>query len=310
MKRLSWRLAGYVTLGIAFVHAVFGYLRIQREGAAFESDMRRDHAAIAHALGVAALSTAGRTRAAIDLIEDADLRTDRAEIRWVGSREPQGAPEPRSLTPSSEIREHGSERSLVSRLPLRLGSEAGELQIRESLAAEQEYLAETVVRSVFQTLVAVALCCAVLLVAGWVLLERPMAVLFSKLERIGQGDFDQEVELRRPDELGALDRALTRMCQQLQALRQAHEREVQAKLVAQEQLRHAERLSTVGKLAAGVAHELGTPLNVVSARAKMIIRGQSEGPSIVEDAQIIVDQTERMTRIIRQLLDFARQGHA
>lgn len=42
-----------------------------------------------------------------------------------------------------------------------------------------------------------------------------------------------------------------------------------------EQLRHADRLATVGKLASGVAHELGTPLNVVAARAKMISSGDT-----------------------------------
>jgi len=83
--------------------------------------------------------------------------------------------------------------------------------------------------------------------------------------------------------------------------------ETERRLAAGEQLRHADRLTTVGKLASGVAHELGTPLNVVSGRAKMIVRGQAVGPAVAESAQTIVEQSERMTQIIKQLLGFARR---
>jgi signal transduction histidine kinase len=63
---------------------------------------------------------------------------------------------------------------------------------------------------------------------------------------------------------------------------------------------------TVGKLASGMAHELGTPLNVVSGRGQMIAQGHSVGEEAREDARIIVEQTKRMTKLMRELLDFAR----
>jgi signal transduction histidine kinase len=72
-----------------------------------------------------------------------------------------------------------------------------------------------------------------------------------------------------------------------------------------DQLRHADRLNTVGKLASGIAHELGTPLNVVSGRARMIARG-APPEEAVDNARIIAEQVDRMAKIIRQLLDFAR----
>jgi two-component system, NtrC family, sensor kinase len=73
-----------------------------------------------------------------------------------------------------------------------------------------------------------------------------------------------------------------------------------------EQLRHADRLTTVGKLASGLAHELGTPLNVVSGRAKLIADREVEGAEAVDSARIVAEQADRMTALIRQLLDFAR----
>ncbi len=63
----------------------------------------------------------------------------------------------------------------------------------------------------------------------------------------------------------------------------------------------------MGKLASGVAHELGTPLNVVLGRAKMIASGEAEGEEVPEYARIISQQVQHMTGIIRQLLDFARR---
>ena len=77
---------------------------------------------------------------------------------------------------------------------------------------------------------------------------------------------------------------------------------------AVEQLQHADRLTTVGRLASGIAHELGTPLNIVSGRAEMIASGElASGPEIRATARIIQDQARRMVRIVRQLLDFARR---
>src|ERR1051325_405330 len=82
--------------------------------------------------------------------------------------------------------------------------------------------------------------------------------------------------------------------------------EQDARARATEQLRHADRLTTVGKLASGLAHELGTPLNVVSGRAKLIADREVEGQDVVDSARVVAEQADRMTALIRQLLDFAR----
>jgi signal transduction histidine kinase len=74
------------------------------------------------------------------------------------------------------------------------------------------------------------------------------------------------------------------------------------------QLRHADRLNTVGKLASGIAHELGTPLNVVSGRASLIASRRVEGEDACKSAEVIMQQADRMTAIIKNLLAFARRG--
>jgi two-component system NtrC family sensor kinase len=92
----------------------------------------------------------------------------------------------------------------------------------------------------------------------------------------------------------------------LDALRRHVERERQQRRLAVEQLRHAERLNVIGTLAAGVAHELGTPLNVISGAAELLDERPDE--SVREHAALILRQTEKITAIIRHLLDFGRRG--
>lgn len=82
------------------------------------------------------------------------------------------------------------------------------------------------------------------------------------------------------------------------------------KRIAVEQLRHAERLNVIGKLAAGVAHELGTPINVIMGSAEILLSSPGR-PELLERAgRRILEQTTRMTAIIRHLLDFGRKGGA
>jgi signal transduction histidine kinase len=79
------------------------------------------------------------------------------------------------------------------------------------------------------------------------------------------------------------------------------------RLAMKRQLERADRLATVGRLAAGIAHELGTPLAVVAGRARQLSSGSVAGAQVAATARTIADQADRMTTIIRQLLDFARR---
>ena len=98
------------------------------------------------------------------------------------------------------------------------------------------------------------------------------------------------------------------MCEKLSAAQVRVADEMAGRVAAVEQLRHADRLKTVGRLASGVAHELGTPLNVIAGRAGMISSGKLSSAEAAQSAEIIRSQSQQMTQIIRQLLDFSRQN--
>jgi two-component system, NtrC family, sensor kinase len=93
----------------------------------------------------------------------------------------------------------------------------------------------------------------------------------------------------------------------LEKLRTYVEAEERQRRLAVEQLRHAERLNVIGKLAAGVAHELGTPLGMVLGCAELVDLDEAASPKTHTLARKIVDQVNAMSFIIRQLLDFGRK---
>jgi PAS domain S-box-containing protein len=74
----------------------------------------------------------------------------------------------------------------------------------------------------------------------------------------------------------------------------------------QEQLRRTERVAELGTLASGMAHEIGTPMNVILGRAEYLMNRTSDEP-IKKGLQTIVGQVERITRVMNQLLSFARR---
>ena len=138
---------------------------------------------------------------------------------------------------------------------------------------------------------------------------RPLRQLIEKTRRIAAGDLQHPVYLHGHDELAELADSLNALCQQLAESQETVRQETTARIAATEQLRHADRLKTVGRLASGIAHELGTPLNVVSGRAELIASGKLVGDEIAASAAAIKAEAEKMTGIIRQLLDFARANH-
>jgi len=83
-------------------------------------------------------------------------------------------------------------------------------------------------------------------------------------------------------------------------------RDISLRKQLEEQLRQTERLAELGTLASGMAHEIGTPMNVILGRAEFLQR-KTKDPDTAKGLQTIIDQVERITRIMNQLLTFARR---
>jgi two-component system, NtrC family, sensor kinase len=198
---------------------------------------------------------------------------------------------------------------LVSTVPLAGADEHyGAIEITSNDDTSSDRLQRSLIRSGIALASAMLLSGLVIYIGGIYMVGRPLNQLIEKVERIGEGNFEGPIAVDRRDELGLLGRSINQMCERLQTQRETITRQAEEKLQTLEQLRHADRLSSVGRLAAGVAHEMGTPLGVVSGRAELIASGDLQGEDARHSAAIIKSESDRISSIIRQLLGFARRN--
>lgn len=137
------------------------------------------------------------------------------------------------------------------------------------------------------------------------LVAAPIRRVTAQAKAIASGNLEHRLAEQGSTEIRDLKRQINSMSDALEAAQRSTERATKARIDAIEKLRHADRLTTVGTLTAGIAHELGTPLTVIYAQAKNIERGSAAGDA--SSARMIREQAERMTKIVRQLLNFARR---
>jgi len=318
--RLVQKLSLAFMLGTTAILTANGYLRVRREVALFQADRVRDHDLIGRTLGasVAAVWRSEGQHDAMALVDAVNRGEGGIRVRWVWLAGPDAAPHLRTdaaeiaaLPPGSTVThiapDEAGEDERFTYAPLRVGDRPGALELSERLDSERRTTRRTVADTI-QTTVILALVTTLLsYLLGSFFVGRPVRALVEKARQIGRGDFAGPVRLRSRDELAELGREMNATSEALVAADERVRRETAARIAALEQLRHADRLSTVGKLASGVAHELGTPLNVVAARAEMIGQGDVSPDESREYARVIVDSAQKMTRIIRQLLEFARR---
>jgi two-component system NtrC family sensor kinase len=317
--RVALKLVLATVLGTLAVLVIFGWLRSRREVSLFDSDMRNDHVLIGTTLGVCVADVwakAGSVRA-MHLVKQADAERPGMRLGFVNVDGSQSA-----LAPGV-TREHGvshrlehfvtaqiaeaEDEFLVTRVPVKSpdGELLGAVEVAESLAVRDDFIRSNRNGTLLATLAMVGFSGCVVLVMGVWLVGRPLDQLAAKAKRIGLGDLSGPLSLSQRDEIGQLGQEVNAMCDRLSEATARSEAETTARIRAMDQLRHADRLITVGRLAAGIAHELGTPLNVIAGRVKMLRRGNVEPEAASEYLAAVSEQAERMTQIIRQLLDFA-----
>jgi two-component system NtrC family sensor kinase len=153
----------------------------------------------------------------------------------------------------------------------------------------------------------------------------PVAALLEGTHRVARDDLDVEIRVRSTGELGLLatsfndmTRSLRRLEDALNAMMNGLEQEVELRTAdlqdAQEQLVRTEKLSSLGKLSASIAHEINNPLAGILTFAKLVSRTLAEGPpddarraTLQRNLALIERETQRCSAIVKNLLDFARE---
>ncbi len=298
-------------------------MSIQRDIDLFDHNIRHRVSLLGHALKEPILDvwiTSGSENA-LRIIDDVNAGEDQILIRWIWLDSEVGD----RYYPSIDVKllsavrkgneffiknrdEQTGEEFLISYFPIVIpGHRGGALELSENLHDLKIHTGKTIKKILMIIGLMILVSCIYVAFVGFFVIGRRLNVLKAKALRIGMGDLSGSVNIKGKDELADLGTTLNSMCWSLEKVRDEKSRETEARLAAMEQLYHADRLKTFGSLASGIAHELGTPLSVVSGRAGLII-AKNVPDDVENSAKIIKTQSDRMTALVKQLLDFARIG--
>jgi len=150
-------------------------------------------------------------------------------------------------------------------------------------------------------------------------LNQPLRKLIAGTHRIAQGDLDFQIPVRSKDEIGVFAASFNQMTQDLKRAKTSltdwgnrlelmvaeRTRDLEN---AQQQLLRSEKLASLGKLSAGVAHEINNPLTGILTFSQLMMEQFPPESQEHQDLKVIVKETIRCRSIVRGLLEFARQS--
>jgi two-component system NtrC family sensor kinase len=168
------------------------------------------------------------------------------------------------------------------------------------------------------SLFAAALITGTLFLMVWASVRRPLNTIVAATRRVAHGDPTLEVPRGTPREIGILATSFNEMVESLNSSRSQLEdwaetlqENVSQKAMelqeAQFQVVQAEKLSSVGLVAAGIAHELNSPLMAIITFAHLVKKGLPADSPALDDLRMIEREANRCAGIIRQLLDYSRK---
>jgi len=143
-------------------------------------------------------------------------------------------------------------------------------------------------------------------------LARSIVTPIGNLERITKkitrGDFSESIEVKGHDEISSLAESFNQMEDKLDHAMNALEDIIKQLQEKQAQLVEAEKLASIGKLAAGIAHEINNPLTSVLTFSNLMLEQCSPDDPRYDKLKLMARETDRARTIVRQLLNFGRES--
>ncbi len=157
----------------------------------------------------------------------------------------------------------------------------------------------------------------ILILFGTFLLSRYLVKPINKLihltENISKGNFESILYLEDRNEIGRLAASLSQMAEHLNEEKkrvQEHIRSLEDKnrelQQVQQEVIQSEKLASVGRLAAGVAHEIGNPIGIILGYLNLMLTQAVSDQERIDYIKRMHDETERVNKIIHDLLDYAQ----
>jgi two-component system NtrC family sensor kinase len=131
-------------------------------------------------------------------------------------------------------------------------------------------------------------------------ISRPVVNLALASRRLSRGDFSASVKKTSEDEIGELEVTFNKMANSIRERDEKLKEETSRKLI------QTEKLAAIGRLAAGVAHQINNPLTSVLLRSEMLLR-RAQDAGRKDDLEIVIKEANRCSQIVKGLLDFSRQ---
>lgn len=184
-----------------------------------------------------------------------------------------------------------------------VGRNAGLLQVTREQSNIHKYI-ERVRNQALQLLIILSFfLLGIVLYGHHRVIGRNLKNMVRSMARIEQGERSHRVTAAGPRELRSLSKGMNAMLDSLERSRAEIEHKQARQRELERRLQQSQKLAAVGELAAGVAHEIGTPLSVIAGKAQRMLRNKDLPPLTANVFHEIRDAVQRMECIVRQLLD-------
>ncbi len=168
----------------------------------------------------------------------------------------------------------------------------GVLDIKMDLADVDQQIRDNKLRLIVFALMAIVALSVFIAYFVRLWIGKPVKELVKATNQVSAGNFSYTIDNVGKDELGILAKSFNKMTKNL----------AEARL----QLFQSDKLASLGRLAAGVAHEINNPLTAVLTYSSFLLKRTKDDPAVQQDLEVIVRETIRSREIVKSLLDFAR----
>jgi signal transduction histidine kinase len=324
---LTTRLIILLALALMIITGINDYTRLVREREQLVAQTREDERIFAETLALAVRYNLRRGRTTDELEDLLGEIVARPGLAAVVIYDPDGKVVARTLAPGAEapapddlVRRSLAQREAVSSVvdsqsgsilryvqPFRWpAGRAGAIEVQQTLREMERQFRRAVRTTIVSRLAVLGLfVLSIVILTRWSI-ARPIRALIAAARAVGRGDLAQRIPVPRQDEIGDLAVEFNRMAENLQAANAELVRQGEERLRLEQEVQQSQKLATVGMLAAEVAHEIGTPLNVISGRAEVLDRVVPRDHPERRNLDVILKQAERIKGIIRSLLDYTR----
>jgi signal transduction histidine kinase len=328
--RIGTRITLITSVLVALTVGVYGYISLRQRRGDLETQLAREARTVAVAL-----------RVALETVRPRDFPSDAAALTaglglglgWrIAVLDTRGLPEPEApptgiprterlrrlvslRAPIVEEEVENGQRLLVHLEPVRAPAAlapdgmrvAAGIEVLRDVSSADAIMADELLRVVTWVLISMGVLVVAMSLTTRRGITRPIGKLIAGIDDVAKGDLSHVLLAEREDEVGALAARFNDMTKSLRDARDETRRGVEERLLLEQRLRATAELATIGQLAAEIAHEVGTPLNVVTGRARAMSKKSDDPEAVEKNASIIAEQAGRITRIIQRLLDVARR---